>query len=62
MKGSFSFRPLHYEAGSENSAPFNAQVGELQLNFFESYRFPPDSPDKYLELQDKWDRNINILD
>ncbi|GJD08849.1 Protein ApaG [Galdieria sulphuraria] len=57
MKGSFTFRPLHHEPGSEIAAPFIAQVGELHLNIFERYRFPPDSPERYLQLQKRWERD-----
>ncbi|GJQ08646.1 hypothetical protein GpartN1_g437.t1 [Galdieria partita] len=57
MRGSFTFRPLHHESGSEIATPFIAHVGELQLNFFERYSFPSDSPQKYLQLQEIWQRN-----
>jgi uncharacterized protein affecting Mg2+/Co2+ transport len=61
MKGSFTFRPLHYESDAQAAAPFSAQVGELQLNFFECYRFPPEAPERYLQLQERWEEGNNIL-
>eukprot|EP00871_Galdieria_phlegrea_P003824 jgi/Galph1/4442/GphlegSOOS_G3079.1 len=54
LRGSFTFRPLDMEAPSDRDPTFEAYVGEIHLNFFASYRFPMDVPDKYLRLQSQW--------